>query len=205
VIVFKKVLVFCTFIYYIVPFITRNSTIKQPETIMTTDPKILITASPDPYTLVVQQIPGQLSFPKYILIALNELGVQEVIGPQSNPRISEYLSTVKLEKDDEIPWCAAFVSWCLKQAGLEIPKPATGLARSFLNWGKEIPKFKLGCIAVLRRGQLGWQGHVCFPLDFNRSDNMLYCLGGNQSNRVSIEAYSISRLISFRVPIIQSS
>ena len=61
--------------------------------------------------------------PWWLDIAFEEIGTKEILGGQDNPRILEYLSTVKLPKDmakhDEIAWCAAFVNWSLKGAGLK--------------------------------------------------------------------------------------
>ena len=49
----------------------------------------------------------------WVLTAFAELGEDEVAGTAFNPRIAEYLSTVNQPADDEIPWYAAFVNWCL--------------------------------------------------------------------------------------------
>jgi uncharacterized protein (TIGR02594 family) len=52
--------------------------------------------------------------------ALAELasGVAEVVGVEHNPRILEYHTATSLgASEDEVPWCAAFVNWCLLQAG----------------------------------------------------------------------------------------
>ena len=126
-------------------------------------------------------------------IALNEIGETEVPGPGNNPRIAEYLKSVHLFGIDKIPHCAAFVNWCLEQAGIKGTK--SGLARSYLHWGYKTPPL-LGCIVVLRRGVDPVKGHVGFFLDESRG--FIRILGGNQGDRVGINAYSTLRLLDYR-------
>ena len=136
--------------------------------------------------------------PLWLEIAFTELEnrVQEKDGPSSHPRIAQYLHRVGMAENDEIPWCAAFVNWCLDEAGPRGTGKAN--ARSYLAWGDESPR-RVGAIVVLTRGvPSGWEGHVGFLLDWN--DWTLTLLGGNQSNRVSIASYPASRLLGFRWP-----
>jgi len=128
--------------------------------------------------------------PRHLDKALCELGQQEISGAEANPRISEYLVTVRQGLSDEIPWCAAFVNWCLPNG--------TGLAnaKSYLHWGYKIKEPKLGCIVIFNRGTEKWQGHVGFYLD--EVGDYIYLLGGNQGNKVSIRAYNKNALRSYR-------
>ncbi|TDQ80302.1 C40 family peptidase [Sphingobacterium yanglingense] len=57
---------------------------------------------------------------KIINIASAELGVHEATGHNDGPRVEEYLRYTNLGPHHE--WCAAFVSWCYGQAGLEVPR-----------------------------------------------------------------------------------
>lgn len=134
--------------------------------------------------------------PDALAIAFSQIGIQEVSGNLSNPKIDEYLEVVGLSPNDSIPWCAAFVNWCLKEAGIE----GTGIpnARSFLDWGLYIEQPTTGCICVLKRGFSAWQGHVGFYLDHN--NEVVFVLGGNQYNRVGINGYSEERVLGFRIP-----
>jgi hypothetical protein len=51
---------------------------------------------------------------------------------------------------------------------------------------------------VLARGNSSWQGHVAF---FEREEKgRIVCLGGNQSDRVSLASYPTSRLLGFGCP-----
>jgi len=133
-------------------------------------------------------------FPRHLHIAFLELGQAEMPGTESNSHITEYLKTVGQPGQDEIPWCSAFINWVLLQAGIQPTRKAN--ARSFTSWGQELTKPELGCIAVFSRGQSAWQGHVAFFLD--ETEYGIVCLGGNQQNRVGIQVYPKTRLLTYR-------
>lgn len=96
----------------------------------------------------------------------------------------------------KVAWCAYFVSAVLNELGLSTKK--TGLARSFLKEGKEIPLRGVlpGDIVVLKRGKLPWQGHVGFFVRKNKSHVVL--LGGNQGNKVCEKFYPIKDILGIR-------
>ena len=129
-------------------------------------------------------------------IALAEIGTKETKGKRATKRILEYYKACneKLHiSSDEVPWCAAFVGWCLKQAGLV----GTGLltARSYSRWG-DACKPKMGCIVVLKRGKSKWQGHVGFLI--KKTSRFVYILGGNQNNQVKISRYYLKDVLDYR-------
>jgi uncharacterized protein (TIGR02594 family) len=126
-----------------------------------------------------------------------EVGVAETSGVKHTTRIVEYHQTTALQAtSDETPWCASFVNWCLKQCGIEGTNSAW--ARSFLGWGQNIPlrEAQKGDIVVLSRGTNNRLGHVAFYHAHDKNYVML--LGGNQSNRVKVSSYPISRILSVR-------
>jgi len=134
-------------------------------------------------------------------IALAELkqGISEIRGAVHNQRILEYFEATSLKPfdGDETPWCAAFVNWCHKQAWIEGTNLAN--ARSWLNWGEEvtITEVQVGDVVIFWRGSpTGWQGHVGFYMDHTTTN--IYCLGGNQGNRVSIQHYDINKVLGYR-------
>lgn len=52
-------------------------------------------------------------------IARAEIGVQEIAGVKHNERILQYHQATTLKAEaDEVPWCSAFVNWCVIIAGL---------------------------------------------------------------------------------------
>lgn len=60
-------------------------------------------------------------------------GVKEE-GNNAGARVLEYLGSVGLGKGN--PWCAAFVNWSLKKAGLTIgPVGGRGATINWRNWG----------------------------------------------------------------------
>lgn len=138
-----------------------------------------------------------VNVPKWLDIAMGELGQAEVGGPEANPRIAEYLATVNQAGDDEIAWCSAFVNWCMIESGIKgTNKPN---ARSWLDWGEQIHDPLVGCVVIFKRGTSSWQGHVAFYLDRN-SDGLVHVLGGNQGNRVCMAQYQSANLLGFRWP-----
>ena len=140
------------------------------------------------------------ALPRYYEIARAEIGVREVRGSspsQSNSRIDEYLRTVGLS-NDATPWCAAFVGWCLEEAGLEGTHAAN--ARSYERWGVEVGlrDAREGDLVVFSRGSSEWQGHVGF---FVRWDgDLAIVVGGNQSDMVSEASFGRWHLLAVRRP-----
>lgn len=160
----------------------------------------------------------------WLPIAVREygVGVAEVAGTDSNPRIDAYLATVGAS-DDETAWCSAFAKWCVLQARASrpaIPEPTkiTAAARSWhtSQWGKDVTTAApLGSVVVLWRRrsssekgfteadrsgtpqqvlEKGSGGHVGFLASpFNPDDPQISLLGGNQGNRVCKAIYSLGR------------
>ncbi len=86
----------------------------------------------------------------WLAIALAEKGIHEFPGNADNPRIVEYLHSTNLDApswdEDKIAWCSVFMNWCIEKAGYEGTDSAW--AKSWLNWGKDIKKPVVGCVAV---------------------------------------------------------
>jgi uncharacterized protein (TIGR02594 family) len=133
-------------------------------------------------------------------IAIAQIGVSEVDGPGSNPRIQEFLHSCELGwsegMGDEAPWCSGAVNWCLEMAGYAGTNSL--LARSWLHWGEPLVRPQRGCITVLSRGPVdGSRGHVGFYLE--KVAGKLALLGGNQGNRFGLGHYAEGRLLGYRV------
>ena len=136
---------------------------------------------------------------KIMEIANSYVGTDEIKGSQHNPVILEYFDSVGhgWVKDDETPWCAAFVGAVLHEAGYK----GTGslAARSYLDWGHRVDRPKYGDIVVFWRGKKnGWQGHVGFYV--RETKDYVYCLGGNQGDSVNVSRYAKSRVLGYRRP-----
>lgn len=133
-------------------------------------------------------------------IAESYIGLQEWPGAKHNPEIVKMYAASGngWVKDDETPWCAAFVGAVLAQAGIKGTNKLN--ARSYLDWGEDIPlsEAQPGDIVVLWRGNRdGWQGHVGFFAGIAENGNILL-LGGNQGNAVSKASFKPNRLLGVR-------
>lgn len=135
----------------------------------------------------------------WLNIANKYHGTKEIPGKAHNSKIVNMFSKVGFSgvKDDETAWCAAFTGAVLKEAGLPYLKTLT--ARDYLQYGKKLNKPKEGAIVVFWRGRRdGWQGHVGFVTLWDK--DYVWCLGGNQSNKVNVQKFPRSRVLGFRWP-----
>lgn len=134
--------------------------------------------------------------PLWILEARRLIGLQEIKGAQHAPEIVQMWKDIKRGgiKDDETPWCAAFVGAMLERAGIRSSRFES--ARSYLEWGQQLMNPVPGCIVVFTR-QGG--GHVGFAVGRDKAGNLLI-LGGNQSDAVNIKAFPVSRVTGYRWP-----
>lgn len=139
--------------------------------------------------LMYKEKKQSIAFRDHMQIAFLEAtrkNTSEIYGVGSNPEILKYWDAVNYKAEgDEVPWCAAFVNYVLREAG--IPRTESPAAMSFKKWGVDT-KPKTGCIVVIPRGN--WQGHVGFLV--SEDDNYYYILGGNQNNQVNTAAFKKS-------------
>jgi uncharacterized protein (TIGR02594 family) len=124
------------------------------------------------------------------------IGLKEIKGAQHAPEILQMWRDIKRGgiKDDETPWCAAFVGAMLERVGIRSSRFES--ARSYLDWGQLLAVPVPGCVVVFTR-QGG--GHVGFAVGRDKSGNLLI-LGGNQSDAVNIRAFPVSRVTGYRWP-----
>ena len=129
--------------------------------------------------------------------AIMEFDEKEIPGVKHNKRILEYFNDIGAWwfTSDEVPWCAVFVQWCLKQAGLKYNYMAN--ARYFLNYGTKTENPRLGDLVVLwRTSKNGTAGHVGFYIKEDKDH--FWILGGNQNNKVGIDKYEKKYFLDFR-------
>jgi len=142
--------------------------------------------------------------PLWMVPATHELGVQEIVGPGDNPRIVQYLECCDYLPPemlhDATPWCSAFACWCMEQSFFHSPQSAAALA--WRNWGVELKEPKYGAVMVFRDPERGPQaGHVAFFTRYaGTGKRIIECLGGNQQNRVCVDAFSNDNLLTIRWP-----
>jgi uncharacterized protein (TIGR02594 family) len=145
-------------------------------------------------------------------IARQLVGLREIKGPRHESRIVAMWDDIKCAwfKDDETPWCAAFVGSCLERAGIRSSRSAA--ARSYENWGQIVPNWNIaaqtpevipyGAVVVLSRPGAPGSGHVGFYCGATGSGFAL--LGGNQGDTVSVASYLWSRIVTARWPTVHA-
>jgi uncharacterized protein (TIGR02594 family) len=133
---------------------------------------------------------------KWIDEAKKYIGEQEIKGPKHNPLIVQWWKDIKRGgiKDDETPWCAAFVGAMLEHVGIQSTRFES--AKSYLTWGEKLDKPIPGCIVVFTRDG---GGHVGFVMGQTRGGSLVV-LGGNQSDAVNYKAFSRQRVSGYRWP-----
>lgn len=138
-----------------------------------------------------------MSNPRWLELALKEIGTREGAGSGNNPRVQQYYRDAGSGwQPDSVPWCAAYVGAMLKRAG-ERPSGSL-LARSYLApWGMATAP-KPGAIVVFSRGAPP-SGHVAFFLKDN-GNGTIQVVGGNQGDAVSRANYPKARVIGYRWP-----
>jgi uncharacterized protein (TIGR02594 family) len=128
-------------------------------------------------------------------------GLSEIEGKKHNDQIISFFHELGYNyiNDDETPWCAAFINYCAKQIGAQY---ATGLrARNWMKCGKSSSKPSIGDIVVFGYGGKNSKaGHVAMYI--SEDFDSIYCLGGNQTNMVTISSYCKSDLLGYRKLII---
>ena len=132
-------------------------------------------------------------------IAASQLGQKEIVGNDDNLEILKYWTETGIlpATHDEVAWCSAFVNWCCKKAGAAMSGKAN--ARSWTSTGKGTRNPKPGDVVVFWRGSVdSWKGHVGFFLGFNSDASRVFCLGGNQGDSVSVQAYDAKKVLGFR-------
>lgn len=148
---------------------------------------------------------SQPNDPPWLKAAFSVLGMSEIAGRRNEPKILEmYKASGHPDVvDDSVPWCAAFVGWCLKQAGL--PNTGSLMARSYIKYGTATPvrgfSIPRGAICIWPRGEPP-SGHVNFCL--HDDGGYVTCIGGNQGNGrgggVTISKEPKSRILAAVIP-----
>ena len=129
-------------------------------------------------------------------------GVAEKAGKSHNQNVVSLFHDLgyKNINDDETPWCAAFMNYCAKQIGAQYP---SGLrAKSWLSAGKKTTNPMPGDVIVFwRNNKKSTAGHV--GMYISEDNDYVYCLGGNQADKVQICPFPKERIIEFRKLIIK--
>lgn len=135
--------------------------------------------------------------PVWLIEARKNLGVKETKGKVHTSEVLKYWKDIKRGgiKDDETPWCAAFVGAMLERVGVKSTRFES--AKSYLDWGQLLALPVVGCIVIFTREG---GGHVGFVVGRDTKGNLLV-LGGNQGDEVNIRSFPVSRVTGYRWPI----
>lgn len=147
-----------------------------------------------------QPPPGTDTRPLWVIEGLKWLNLREGRGGADN---SEILIWAKEEggaiaqdyKHDEIPWCALFANMVLTKVGIKGTE--TLWALDWDKWGQKLPGPAVGAFAPMKREG---GGHIAIVVGRDTHGNLM-CLGGNQSDTVSIIPFPADRPRSFRWPV----
>ncbi len=132
--------------------------------------------------------------------ALRYLGTKEVPGPASNSTIRAWivLAADWLDKDDsKTAWCSCFRGAIGLETGTGVVK-AHYRAASWATWGKPVSlnnpeTWQQGDTIVMARPG----GNHVTLLD-RVAGGFAYCLGGNQSDAVTISRFALDKITAVR-------
>lgn len=128
-------------------------------------------------------------------------GIAEIPGPSSNPIILRWARDINAPpffNNDDIAWCAVYANrlamacqFPLSGKGYELIR-----AKSFTQWGQDLPHEALGAWMVFSRPE---GSHIGLYLGETKTAYRVH--GGNTGNRVGTAWIAKSRLIGRRWPV----
>jgi len=138
--------------------------------------------------------------PVWLERAENERDISEIPGAKHNPRILEYFDVCTYKaKEDEVPWCSAFVCAMLEWSRVRSTRSAA--AKSYIGWGLPIEIPTIGCIVILTRPG-GTKEKPLYHVGFfnGESEKGIFVLSGNYRNTVCTAEFSKTRVVGYRIP-----
>ncbi len=135
-------------------------------------------------------------------VALSEIGAREIPdGSNGGGRVDAYTGRWR------VPWCALFLSWCLRQCSWNPwPKPIAAVVK-VKAWALERKLYEVAngsyvpepgdLFVMLRAGQAGvdpQHGHVGIVLAYDARSKMIRTVEGNASNAVRTLARPVSEM-----------
>jgi len=147
-----------------------------------------------------QRVPVTDTRPLWLIEGLKWLNLREGRDAAENPEILEWAkdeggAIARDYKHDSIPWCALYANMVLTKVGIKGTE--TLWALDWNNWGQKLPGPVVGAFAPMKREG---GGHIAIVVGRDARGNLM-CLGGNQSDTVSIIPFPAGRPLSFRWPV----
>ena len=172
---------------------------EEPVSQITTPKPIPDAVKPVP---TVAPKPVTNAFAPWFSKAMEYIGLREIAGIKHAPLIVRMWSRIKMAgiKDDETPWCAAFVGSCLEENNIKSTR--TGWALDYAKWGQKLDYPAQGAIAYKKRVNSAGKvigGHVAFVAGQDEIGRVML-LGGNQGNKVGIDPFGVSGIMGYRWP-----
>lgn len=134
--------------------------------------------------------------PIWLMIARQDLGLREIAGAPTAPKIAAWLADLGAWwRDDETPWCGTACAAWFKAVGIDVPKHWYR-AKGWLDWGLPLNVPAAGAVVVFQRDG---GGHVGLIVGRDTRGRLLV-LGGNQGNAVSIAPFDQTRVVGYRWP-----
>ena len=94
------------------------------------------------------------------------------------------------DSGNNYPWCAAFLNWCLIQAGVNYVKSPRSQEIRLDKKMKKLKEPLYGSILVLTQNKNSSKGHVTFLIGETKDKNYYVGLGGNQDSQLKISIFS---------------
>ncbi len=138
-------------------------------------------------------------------VALSQLGYHEGNSSRElegysngSQNYTEYCRMQYIISERNYEWCAAFVSWCLRQAGVsESRAPSEISCQRMVNKHTSLGIFHSNASYTPRPGDIiffkfgtSYSNHVGLVLGVK--NGLVYTIEGNQSDAVQVESYSLS-------------
>lgn len=145
--------------------------------------------------------PKDANLPAWLRHALSLRGTAEIVGPRHSRIIMGWAERLGIwYPNDETPWCGLFVAHVIQTTFPDMALPSNVLgAQQWLNFGVKLDGPALGAVVVFWRGSpRSWKGHVGFYYGETRTH--ILCVGGNQSNTVSVTRIAKNRVKGYRWP-----
>ncbi len=137
-----------------------------------------------------------MSEPLWLAEARSDIGVRELPGAPTAPRISDWLAKLGAWwRDDETPWCGTAVAAWMMAAGVARPQHWYR-AKAWADWGQKLRDPIHGCVVVFERTG---GGHVGLVVGQTSIGDLLV-LGGNQGDAVNVRSFPRTRAIAYRWP-----
>lgn len=137
--------------------------------------------------------------PPWLIIAINNIGVAEIVGKGNNPVVMAMAKKcggqiAKNYTNDEIPWCKMFTEYCAIEAGYRMIDSLWALDN--LKAGVKLNGPAVGAFASKKRSG---GGHT-FIVAGKDKNGKIVGVGGNQTNKVSRATFLPSEIVGYNWP-----